>query len=198
MAIDRRVARIRTALYDALVALIRRKDYQEITVEDILRDADVGRSTFYAHFTGKDDLLERSLDRLKALLLAVQDDAERRDGRPGAPASVSRALFEHVAEYADVQVALAGGRGGAIVDDAIASVLADILRASLEMDALKEMPRDLVISHIVTTFSNTIRWSQRQGKNAPTPAEAERLYRKLLLEGVPAAACTAFLGSDHA
>ncbi|MGO4838809.1 helix-turn-helix domain-containing protein, partial [Rhizobiaceae sp. 2RAB30] len=62
MAIDRRVARTRTALYDALVALIRLKAYEEITVEDILREADIGRATFYAHFTSKDDLLERSLD----------------------------------------------------------------------------------------------------------------------------------------
>ncbi|EHK58261.1 TetR/AcrR family transcriptional regulator [Allomesorhizobium alhagi] len=61
MAVDRRVARTRTALYDALVALIRRKDYDLITVQDILEEANVGRATFYAHFTSKDDLLKRAV-----------------------------------------------------------------------------------------------------------------------------------------
>ena len=44
MAIDRRVQRTRTALYDALVHLIRIKPYRDISVDDILRQADVGRS----------------------------------------------------------------------------------------------------------------------------------------------------------
>ena len=36
MGIDRRVARTRTALYDGLVALILRKDHDDISVQDIL------------------------------------------------------------------------------------------------------------------------------------------------------------------
>src|SRR5262245_18026211 len=48
MAIDRRVARTRTALANALVALIRRKSYDRITVVDILAEANIGRATFYA------------------------------------------------------------------------------------------------------------------------------------------------------
>ena len=46
MAIDRRVARTRAALYDALVALMLRRPYAEIDVQDIVAEANVGRSTF--------------------------------------------------------------------------------------------------------------------------------------------------------
>src|SRR5262245_45123225 len=54
--IDRRVARTRAMLHQALLALIMEKGYEAISVADICERADVGRSTFYAHFTGKDDL----------------------------------------------------------------------------------------------------------------------------------------------
>ena len=46
---DRRSQRTRNLLSAALVELIREKDYNAITVSDIIDRANVGRSTFYAH-----------------------------------------------------------------------------------------------------------------------------------------------------
>lgn len=53
---DRRVLRTRDTLGDALIELIREKPFEEITVQQILERAGVGRSTFYAHYRDKDDL----------------------------------------------------------------------------------------------------------------------------------------------
>jgi AcrR family transcriptional regulator len=50
---DRRAARTRRALHGALMSLILRKGHEAITVQDIVDEADVGRSTFYAHYAGK-------------------------------------------------------------------------------------------------------------------------------------------------
>lgn len=192
MAVDRRVARTRTALYDALVALIRRKDYDLITVQDILEEANVGRATFYAHFTSKDDLLKRSLERLRDLLTAVQG---RRSDAPfhwNSEWSPSRALFEHVADFADVQSALARGRGGALLRDAIDEVLASVLRASMPSEGNVRLPRDLVILHIVSTVNTTLRWwlERRRGMTA---ADADALFKELVLGGVPEEACASFI-----
>jgi AcrR family transcriptional regulator len=192
MAVDRRVARTRTALYDALVALIRRKDYDLITVQDMLEEANVGRATFYAHFTSKDDLLKRSLERLRDLLTAVQG---RRSDAPflwNSEWSPSRALFEHVADFADVQSALAGGRGGALLRDAIDEVLASVLRASMPSEGNVRLPRDLVILHIVSTVNTTLRWwlERRRGMTA---ADADALFKELVLGGVPEQACASFI-----
>jgi AcrR family transcriptional regulator len=197
MAVDRRVARTRTALYDALVALIRRKDYDLITVQDILEEANVGRATFYAHFTSKDDLLKRSLERLRDLLTAVQGR------RPDAPFhwnsewSPSRALFEHVADFADVQSALAGGRGGALLRDAIDEVLASVLRASMPPEGDSRLPRDLAILHIVSTVNTTLRWwlERRKGMSA---AEADALFKELVLGGLSEQACASFITAGAA
>ena len=47
---DRRALRTRQSLHQALIRLILERDYDEITVGDITDAANVGRSTFYAHF----------------------------------------------------------------------------------------------------------------------------------------------------
>jgi AcrR family transcriptional regulator len=191
MTIDRRVARTRTALFDALVALIRRKDYELITVQDILDEADVGRATFYAHFTSKDDLLKRSLSRLRELLLAAQGASEHAPFDRDPAWSPSRALFEHVGEFADVQFALAGGRGGAILRDAINEVLGGVLRASMPAHLGGGMPRELAILHIVSTIDTTLRWWLEHRRELAA-ADADALFRDLLFNGVPAPSCALF------
>lgn len=191
MGIDRRVARTRTALYDALVALIRRKDYAAITVEDILAEANVGRSTFYAHFTSKDDLLQRSLDRLRDLLLEVQQGQASSHAAGWDPA---RALFEHVSEYADVQAALAGGHGGAVLREAVDKVLADVLRQAMSAGPVGGLPRELAIQHVVATFNTTLRW-WFEHRPEMAPAEVDALFRQLLLCGLPAESAAPFIVS---
>lgn len=55
---DRRIKKSRKAIVDAFIALLQKKDYQKIRVNEILERADVGRATFYAHFESKEILLE--------------------------------------------------------------------------------------------------------------------------------------------
>ena len=52
---DRRILRTRDTLGDALMALIREKNFDEITVQDVLDRAGVGRSTFYVHYRDRVD-----------------------------------------------------------------------------------------------------------------------------------------------
>jgi AcrR family transcriptional regulator len=61
---DRRIRKTRQALRDALVELILEKGYAAVTVQDIVDRADVGRTTFYAHFGDKDELLMSGLEEI--------------------------------------------------------------------------------------------------------------------------------------
>ena len=58
---DKRVERTRRALFDAFFDIVLSRPYDEITVDEIIARAGVGRSTFYEHFKGKDDILSESL-----------------------------------------------------------------------------------------------------------------------------------------
>jgi AcrR family transcriptional regulator len=62
---DRRVKKTRLALQNALIELILEKGYDAVMIQDILDRADVGRSTFYAHFQDKEDLLLARFDNLQ-------------------------------------------------------------------------------------------------------------------------------------
>ena len=57
MNADRRVRRTQELLHRALISLALEKNYDSITIQEILDRADIGRSTFYAHFKGRDELL---------------------------------------------------------------------------------------------------------------------------------------------
>ncbi len=53
---DRRVQRTRELLQKALIELIGERGYDAITIQDIVDRANLGRTTFYLHYSSKDDL----------------------------------------------------------------------------------------------------------------------------------------------
>jgi AcrR family transcriptional regulator len=105
--LDVRVRRTRDRLGDALVELIEEKGLEAVTVQEILDRAGVGRSTFYAHYTSKDDLflsdLEEFLEQMASWL--------SREGEPSRRVAPVREFFAHVADQRRLYDALlASGR----------------------------------------------------------------------------------------
>ena len=77
---DARVRRTRDALGDALIALMQEKPFDTITVQDVLDRAHVSRSTFYAHYSDKDDLLmSDSEEFFEALSMALSAHGDKSD-----------------------------------------------------------------------------------------------------------------------
>jgi AcrR family transcriptional regulator len=92
--LDVRVRRSRDALGGALIALMQEKPFDAITVQDVLDRAGVSRSTFYQHYSDKDDLFTSDADEFfewVSTALSLQGDRSERV----APV---REFFTHVAE----------------------------------------------------------------------------------------------------
>lgn len=94
---DRRVRKTKQNLFDALTSLMAEKRYPMITIQEIIDRADVGRSTFYAHFETKDDLLFSQtvgyLDHLNHFIRNLMDQSNEQ----GSLVSIE-GLFEHIFE----------------------------------------------------------------------------------------------------
>lgn len=54
---DRRVQRTRQLLHKALIELVQEKGFDAITIQDITERANLGRTTFYLHYPGKEELM---------------------------------------------------------------------------------------------------------------------------------------------
>jgi AcrR family transcriptional regulator len=66
--LDRRVIRTRNLLGDALVRLMQEKPWQEITVQQVLDRAEISRSTFYKHYSDKNDLFMSDVEDFFAMM----------------------------------------------------------------------------------------------------------------------------------
>ncbi len=78
---DERIRRTNERLGSALVDLIGEKPIDDVTLQEVLDRASVGRSTFYLHFRDKDDLLfsqlEQFLETISTLLSVRREDSHR-------------------------------------------------------------------------------------------------------------------------
>ena len=182
---DRRSARTRRALHEALISLILRRGYDDITIQEIIDEADVGRATFYAHYRGKEDLLRGGFETLRVELRAA-----RRAGSPtagethGGPLAFSLAMFEHACAYRGVYKAMIGGRGGAVAIHEIRRVLTELVRE--ELPALRRdacVSQELAVEFVVGTFLNVLAWCL-ESRPELTPPEVDAMFQSLVTGGI--------------
>lgn len=112
---DRRVQRTRHAILEAFRDLVVSESYDDVRIADIVAKAGIGRSTFYEHFRGKDELLTHSITWLFEVL---------------ADASVGRAdedrlafVLDHFYEQRRLARVLLHGRPLRLLTDRLASLI---------------------------------------------------------------------------
>ena len=187
--IDRRVRRTRGLLGNALTSLILEQGYERVTVQDICDRADVGRSTFYAHFRDKEELLLSSFDDVRQALRGAFADHERRtrDARPGSWAAL--AVIEHVAEYRAVRSML-GRHGSAVAAARLRQLLSELLRdhlqAQLHPATSTGVPIEVAVEFAVASLLGLIDWWLDHERPYP-PQQLEKMYRQLTEPGIRAA-----------
>ncbi len=114
--VDRRVQKTRKLLSDALVSLILEKGYDAVSIADILDRANVGRSTFYAHYENKEQLLLFGHEHLRNLAVREGDAID------------FLSFYRHLAEmHALALMLLSGGKS----EEVISRSLRDILQVGI-------------------------------------------------------------------
>ena len=187
-AIDRRIPRTRAMLQHALTSLILKKGYEAITIQDICDEANVGRSTFYAHYTSKDDLKRSGFERLRKQLVDRQREAQATPGDiSDRSLGFSLTMFEHARDHIDLYRALVGGRGGAVSLGQIRQILSDLVRnefaATTDKNSADIVPRELVVQYVVGAFMAVMTWWLDGGAKLP-PKRIDAMFRRLATEGI--------------
>ena len=77
---DLRVRRTYKLLSDALIELMKKKEFEKISVSDICSLAMVHRTTFYTHFTDKYDLLRYVMRKIEKPFDDIRPDITGKDG----------------------------------------------------------------------------------------------------------------------
>ena len=210
---DRRVRRTRGILHRALAALIHEKPFDDIAVKEILARADVGRTTFYAHFRDKEELLLSATRELlhRGASGGPGPTADRAPdpptGWPVDPADrvlgFSRTLFEHVEHIARTRV----GTGApdarryaalhAHLRPMLAALVTDALRAAGPSSRGEpghaggpdaggsRVPAELLARHVADTFVRVLEW-WAEDDGGRSAAEADALFRALARPAVSA------------
>jgi AcrR family transcriptional regulator len=184
---DRRIRRTKRIIGDAFAALILEKGYARVTVQDILDRADVGRSTFYAHYRDKESLLTAAFEDLRDDLRT--DLATLAPGVPPSPTSPTGALFEHAYQRRAVYRALCGRQGGDIVHRHLHRVIGDLLREHLRPHlsaAGSDLPVDVVAEFYTSAALGLLTWWVDRDFR-PGPTHIAHMYQRLAAPGLLAA-----------
>lgn len=180
---DRRSERTRQMLGDALVSLMLERRYADLTVQDILDRANIGRSTFYAHFWDKDDLLASAIARMIEALSRHMDQ-----GAGEATALLpSLGLFQHIQEqYHLLYRAFAPSQSAEMLMQTLRGHLCKHVEQRLRR-LLPASTVDLTITvtaqAVVGAFLALLQWWLAQ-EMPLTPEQIDAHFRLLVLPGV--------------
>jgi AcrR family transcriptional regulator len=175
---DRRSLRTRHLLSAALVELIREKNYNTITVSDIIQRANVGRSTFYAHYRDKDDLFVGELDRVIEVL------SQRVSGQNELPFFPSLGLFRHVGEEYELYKALIWTPGIDLLITHMQKSLSWRIEQGLAKSGhLYKVPLPILANFIAGNFLNLLKW-WLENRKIYSPEEMDDIFKKLTLPGI--------------
>ena len=172
---DRRVKRTRSALCQALIKLSLEKGYDHITVQDILDEANVGRSTFYSHYLNKDHLLLSGMPEKITEYIQIEQDT--------LIPSVE-GMFEHMKMAYPFFKALIGTDGARVGLSRGREIIHERLLEHLETNSKAlSTPSAVTVQFLVGALTSLMSWWLDH--HMPyTPKEMDTMFQELASRGV--------------
>ncbi len=173
---DRRQLKTRSAIYSAFTVLLERKNYNSITVQDIIDEANIGRSTFYAHFGTKDELLQALCDEIFAHVFSETLHKEAtHDFSRGAKDMGERIthILYHLQDSRAYIKSILNSESGELFMRYFKAHLRDEFEQALHGEN-PSVPQDYLLNHMVCDFAESVRWWMLHRKY--TPEDISRFY----------------------
>ena len=179
---DRRQKKTRQAVFQAFTKLLETKAYCNITVQEIIDEANIGRSTFYSHFETKDDLLRALCTEIfehvfsQDLIREKTHDFSAKE--MGMGGKVTHILY-HLHDSRSYIKGILSCESGEIFMRYFKEYLSRVFESALH-DRELEIPRDYMLNHMVCDFAESVRWWMTHDEYSPE--DIGRFYLSTTLE----------------
>ncbi|HEY6765042.1 MAG TPA: helix-turn-helix domain-containing protein [Candidatus Sulfotelmatobacter sp.] len=180
---DERIRRTCERLGGALITLIQERPIDDVTVQDVLDRAAVGRSTFYLHFRDKNDLLLSQLEKFLEFMSSALSVRKEKSLRVVPVAE----MFAHIGSQKKLYRALAdSGRLNEFFDLAQGYFARGIERRLMESGRLANLPqRELAprSSALAGSLLSLLRWWLDRGAKE-SPRAMDELFHQMVWSGL--------------
>lgn len=174
---DRRQLKTREAIYTALTSLLNEKNFNKITVQEIIDLANIGRSTFYAHFETKDELLTAMCREICDHVFNEGVNVEPTHDFSDKEANLTEKLLHILYHFQDNKNQIhriISGDGGEIFMNYFRKYLKNIFLTKLKASNSR-VPKDYLVDQLVFSLSRTIWWWFESGSQY-TPKDIAGFY----------------------
>ncbi len=194
---DRRVQRTLQSLRTALLDLIKEKNYDDISIEEITERANVGRATFYLHYKDKEDLLleefsEAMYKRAQALseipFSAWLPNSEEGsdENKPLQPLLI---VFQHIHEHSELYHLLLKNANSSRIVERIHKISTEAIVKFVEnkmqtdpIPLLFEVPIEFFAAFFSGALLSVVSWWIKEDMRHP-PEEVTKMFRSLFFRG---------------
>lgn len=156
---DRRQQKTREAIFSAFSRLLEKKRYSHITVQDIIDEANIGRSTFYAHFEAKDELLNTMCMSIFGHIFSndlMREETHDFSGSGNLKARLTHLLYHLKEKQQDISSILFG-ESSDIFMRYFKEYLTELFAKQTEVISTTA-PKDYVMNHYISSFAETVKW----------------------------------------
>lgn len=160
---DRRILKTKKAIFDAFSNLLQKKTYEKITIQEIIDEANVGRSTFYMHFESKEDLLNQMCSDLFEHItntLKTEKSHNFANSKNDSNSMITHILYHLKDDFKEL-IPLLSCESSALFYNYFEEYFKDFISNYLISNSTKvpkNVPTDFLISHISGSFINLIKW----------------------------------------
>ena len=155
--LDRRQKKTRAAIFKALQTLLEQKQYSAITVQEIIDEANIGRSTFDAHFETKDDLLQSLCsDIFHHVFTDLLPQEEANLDLRNLELKLGHILYHLKENQVNIRGIISVDEDGQFMVY-FKQYLSALFMRYAELFT-KEVPKDFLIRYLVGSFAETVKW----------------------------------------
>lgn len=176
---DKRQQKTRKIIFEAFSTLLGEKSYNHITVQEIIDLANIGRSTFYAHFETKDELLNSMCKQIFEHIFSDVICAEKNHdfSNDNTLRDKLTHLLYHLREQKSDIVSLLSGESSDIFLQYF-KICLEHLFSEYELTSYPYIPKDFVINHYVSGFAEAVKWWVKENMHS-SPEKIVSCYLSL-------------------